>query len=361
MSNARACPSRLTHGVSGRARGALRSVAVTVPLSILDLATVPDGATSREALAVTEAVARFADERGFHRFWVAEHHNLAGVASTHPAVLIAHLAARTERIRVGSGGVMLPNHTPLDVAEQYAMLEALHPGRIDLGIGRAPGTDQRTAAMLRNNPARDTLEEFPKHVVQVMGLLGDPRGQSGMWDRFRATPNAESSPTVVLLGSSSYSAQLAGALGLPFAYAHHFETGYTTQAVEAYRSSFTPSRAWPEPYVIVTVSAFADPDRAHAERIAAPALLRRFGLRTGRRLPLLAPDAAVNHPDFAQAAAMPTNRIVGTDAEVVGGLTTLGSQLGAHELMIYSPTFAVDDRLNSLDLIAAGWPARPQA
>jgi luciferase family oxidoreductase group 1 len=324
-------------------------------LSILDLATVPEGATSRDALLVTEAVAGFADASGFHRFWVAEHHNLEGVASTHPAVLIAHLAGRTERIRLGSGGVMLPNHTPLDVAEQFAMLEALHPGRIDLGIGRAPGTDPRTAAMLRNNPARDPLDDFPKHVIQVMGLLGDPRGQSGMWDRYRATPRAISSPVVVLLGSSGYSAQLAGALGIPFAYAHHFETGHTAHAVDSYRASFTPSPRCAAPHVIVTVAAFAADDEEIAVRLAAPALLRRFGLRTGRRFPLLSPDAAMGHPDYGQAAAMPTNRIVGSIEVVASGLERLAGELEADELMLYSPTYTLDERLASLERIAAAW------
>src|SRR5262245_28942115 len=161
-----------------------------VPLSVLDLAVVRDGATSADALAETTALARRAESFGYTRFWVAEHHNMPTVASTTPAVLIAHLAAATSALRVGSGGVMLPNHPPLVVAEQFAMLEALHPGRIDLGIGRAPGTDPATAAALRRAPAGLGVEEFPRHLLDLMGLLGDPRTTPGIWTRFAATPAA---------------------------------------------------------------------------------------------------------------------------------------------------------------------------
>ena len=223
------------------------SESALLPLSVLELATVGSGQSSAEALAATTQVAQAAERLGYSRLWVAEHHNMPAVASTSPPVLIAHLAARTERIRIGSGGVMLPNHAPLVVAEQFAMLEALHPGRIDLGIGRAPGTDQQTALALRRDPAALSAEDFPQHLLDLLGLLGDERVDGGLAERFVATPAARSAPEVVLLGSSGFSAQLAGALGLPFNYAHHFGT-HAQAAVELYRDSFRPS-ADPQPAV----------------------------------------------------------------------------------------------------------------
>src|SRR4051794_20735204 len=186
----------------GSMTSSMTSPSTRVPLSVLDLAIVVRDATSGDALRQSTALARRADELGYLRFWVAEHHNMPAVASTAPPVLIAHLAASTSTIRIGSGGVMLPNHPPLVVGEQFAMLEALHPGRIDLGIGRAPGTDQVTAAALRRSPAGLTADEFPQHLLDLMGLLGDPRTPSGMWQRFSATPVAQGTPAIVLLGSS---------------------------------------------------------------------------------------------------------------------------------------------------------------
>ena len=229
-----------------------------------------------------------ADELGFDRFWVAEHHNFPTIASTSPPVLMAHLAASTSRIRIGSGGVMLPNHPPLVVAEQFALLEALHPGRIDLGIGRAPGTDPATAAALRRSPHGLGAEDFPNELLDLMGLLGDRRRERGIWDRFRATPELTSSPEIVLLGSSGYSAQLAGMLGLPYAFAHHFDVGSsisTLDAVAAVSPIVPPvARALDEPYTIVTAGVLAAETVERAEYLAAPARLAMLALRTGRRL-----------------------------------------------------------------------------
>src|SRR3954468_701221 len=187
-----------------------------VPLSVLDLAIVNEGGSTADALARTTALARRAEALGYRRFWVAEHHNMPLVASTTPPVLMAHLAASTKTIRVGSGGIMLPNHAPLVVAEHVAALEALHPGRIDLGIGRAPGTNQETALALRRSARLLGAEHFPNELIDLMGLLGDVRGEGGLWERFSATPVATSTPEILLLGSSGFSAQLAGRLGLPF-------------------------------------------------------------------------------------------------------------------------------------------------
>ncbi|MEM7321869.1 MAG: MsnO8 family LLM class oxidoreductase, partial [Actinomycetota bacterium] len=241
-----------------------------VPLSILDLSMVPDGQSSADALAATTELAIRAETLGYRRIWVAEHHNMATVASTSPAVLMAHLAANTTTIRVGSGGVMLPNHAPLAVAEQFALLESMYPGRIDLGVGRAPGTDRETAYALRGAVDNRDAEDFPRHLIDVMGLLGDRRTANGLWDRFRATPVLESSPTVVPLGSSGFSAQLAGVLGLPFAFAHHFDMGGTLEAVAIYREYFEPSPILDAPYTIVTASTIAAETAEAAEWLSGP-------------------------------------------------------------------------------------------
>src|SRR5262245_47728748 len=294
-----------------------------VPLSVLDLAVVREGATSAEALADTTLLAQRAEAFGYTRFWVAEHHNIPTVASTTPPVLIAHLAAATTTIRVGSGGVMLPNHPSLVVAEQFAMLEALHPGRIDLGIGRAPGTDPATAAALRRAPAGLGVEEFPHHLIDLMGLLGDRRTADGMWNRFAATPAAAFAPTIALLGSSDYSATLAGQLGLPFAFAHHFDTGGTLLALALYREHFAPSPALARPYAIVTASILAADSDEEAAWFAAPGQLMSLALRSGRRIQLLSPQAADSHPDLALARQIPSNRIVGTPGAVAERLADL--------------------------------------
>jgi luciferase family oxidoreductase group 1 len=323
-----------------------------ITLSYLDLSVVRDGGTTGLALEQTTALAGCADRLGFRRFWVAEHHNMPTVASTTPGVLIAHLAAATHRIRVGSGGVMLPNHAPLAIAEQFALLEALHPGRIDLGIGRAPGTDPATAAAFGRHP-HESVERFPQDLLAVMGMLGDPRGEGGMWTRFRATPAATSYPTIALLGSSGYSAQLAGALGLPFAYAHHFDTGHTDLASQLYLDHFEPSPALDEPYLIVGAGALAAETDDEAERIGLPSRILRLGIRTNRRHPLVSPDDAPDHPDADQARRMPTEQLIGSADRVAEGLRELVRRTRADELMLTAATYDVDDRIRSLELISA--------
>lgn len=330
-----------------------------LPLSVLDLAMVPDGATSTEAFAQTTEVARTAERLGYGRIWVAEHHNMSTVASTVPAVLMAHLAASTERIKVGSGGVMLPNHAPLAIAEQFAMLEALHPGRIDMGVGRAPGTDGSTALALRGARNDPNAEDFPRNLIDVMGLLGDVRNDNGLWDRFTATPVATSSPSVIPLGSSGFSAQLAGLLGLPFGFAHHFDMGGTIEAVEIYRENFRPSPVLDEPFALVTASTIAAPTTEEAEWLAGPARLRRFGLRTGRRVAMLSPEQAVEHPNFEAASQMRVSSLVGTADEVTAGMRELQAKTDASEIMLYTSTYGLDERLRSLELIAAAWGLQP--
>jgi luciferase family oxidoreductase group 1 len=329
------------------------------PLSVLELATVGTGQSTADALAFTTRVAQAADRLGYTRIWVAEHHNMPAVASTNPPVLIAHLAAVTERIKVGSGGVMLPNHAPLVVAEQFALLEALHPGRIDLGIGRAPGTDAQTALALRRDPAALSAEDFPQHLLDLLGLFGDPRAQGGLAERFAATPAARSAPDVVLLGSSGFSAQLAGALGLPFAFAHHFGGPHTVAAVQLYRDSFQSSPVLDRPYTIVTANALAAETEQEARRLALPGQLMRLSIRTNRLRPVPSIAEAEADPERAAAEAMPSNAIVGSPETVVEGLRELARDTGADELMLSASTHGVEERIRSLELVAAAWGLTP--
>ena len=329
-----------------------------IPLSILDLSVVNDGQTSAGALKTTTALAQRADELGYTRFWVAEHHNMPSVACTAPTVLIAHLAGHTARIRVGSGGVMLPNHAPLVVAEQFAMLEALYPGRIDVGIGRAPGTDQRTALAIRRSSDALGAEDFPRDLLDMMGLLGDPRTHEGLWQHFKATPAAVSNPSVFLLGSSGYSAQLAGHLGLPFAFAHHFDMGGTLQATELYHQCFQPSVVLDAPYMIVTANVLAADTKEEADWHAAPGRITALGRRTGRFIRLPSPQDAAAHPNLDEAKRLPSSRIVGDANSVVNDLTTLVARTGADELMVTSVAYDLSARVRSIELLAEHWFVR---
>ncbi|MBY5160933.1 LLM class flavin-dependent oxidoreductase [Salsipaludibacter albus] len=325
----------------------------TIPtLSVLDLGSVPRGATSRDALLGATRLARRADDLGYHRFWVAEHHNMPIVASTSPTTLMAHLAASTTHIRVGSGGVMLPNHPPLVVAEQVAMLEALHPGRIDLGIGRAPGTDQATAAALRRTTDALDAREFPQHLVDLLGLLGDVREGSRLHGRFSATPVATTHPPVFLLGSSGYSAQLAGMLGLAFVQAHHFDLGGTDESLRLYRQSFTPAGPLEHPHAIVSASVVVADTEERARDLSLPGRLFRLWLRSGRDVRLLSVEEAREHPDLEAALAVPTEALVGDAEQVAAGIDALVTRTGADEVMVTNTVVDYDDRITSLELLA---------
>lgn len=330
-----------------------------LPLSVLELATVGSGQTTADALAHTVAVAQAADRLGYRRLWVAEHHNMPAVASTNPPVLIAHLAAVTDRIVVGSGGVMLPNHAPLVVAEQFALLEALHPGRIDLGIGRAPGTDQHTALALRRDPALLSAEQFPQDLLDLLGLFGDQRVEGGLAERFTATPAAVSAPRVVLLGSSDFSAQLAGQLGLPFTFAHHFGSPHTVAALELYREAFRPSDASPRPYAVVTANTLVAESDEEARRLALPGQLMRLSIRTNRLRPVPSLAEAAIDPERAAAEGMPSNAIVGGPERAVAELRKLATDTGADELMVTASTHGVAERVRSLELLADAWGLTP--
>jgi luciferase family oxidoreductase group 1 len=327
--------------------------ALDIPLSVLDLASVGRGATSADALQGTTRLAVAADRLGFRRFWVAEHHNMPIVASTSPPVLMAHLAAVTERIRIGSGGVMLPNHPPLVVAEQIALLEALYPSRLDLGIGRAPGTDPMTAAALRRSADALDAREFPQQLIDLMALLGDVREGARLHERFRATPVATSYTPIFLLGSSGYSAQLAGILGLPFVQAHHFDMGGTDESLRLYRERFQPSSAWKEPYAIVSANVTVAETEAEARRRSLPGRLVRFWLRTGRPVWLPTVEEAEDHPDLEAALAMPTQAIVGDPEQVVAGLAALAERTSADELMLAGTSADYDQKVSELELVAS--------
>ena len=345
--------STTTEGPDGKSRAEGDVVAVVVPLSILDLAPIGAGSTATAALATSTALVRLAEERGFHRYWVAEHHAMPGIASSSPAVLIAHLAGATTRIRVGSGGVMLPNHQPLVVAEQFGTLDALYPGRIDLGIGRAPGTDQRTARALRRGAAALGADEFPEQLDELFAYF---RGDGPV----AAVPAAGQAPAVWLLGSSGYSAQLAGLLGLPFAFAHHFSSANTLPALELYHRTFRPSAVLERPYAMIAAAVLCAPTDAQAHRLALPGALQFLQLRLGRPGPVPTPETAAAYPYSPEERAFVDDRlggqVIGAPETVRAGVTELVERTGVDELMVVTSTHDGADRLRSYRLLADAVP-----
>jgi len=331
------------------------------PLSVLDSSPVASGRSPADALRETLDLAGAAERAGYRRYWVAEHHGFPGGASSAPPVLIAAIAAATSRIRVGSGGVMLSNHAPLAVAEQFGTLEALNPGRIDLGLGRAPGSDQLTAYALRRwsaRPGEQVDDDFGQRLAELMAFFGDSFPADHPFARLQATPVRGYAPDVWLLGSSDWSARLAGALGLPFAYAHHFGTGFTDAAVRAYREAFRPSPTLVEPRLVVTANVVTAPSADRARELAAPLGLFFLRLRAGE--PGTWPSegeaarAALSYTP-AQAATVADRlhgAVVGTPEEVVDGLTELAGATGADELMISTMTHDHADRTASYELLA---------
>ncbi len=349
-------------------------------LSVLDLVPVRAGAkiaqTSAQAVAASLALAQRADDLGLRRYWFAEHHNMPAVASTSPPVLIAAAAARTTRIRVGSGGVMLPNHSPLVVAEQFAALEALAPGRIDLGIGRAPGSDPVITQLLRMSGTTSDVERFPDHIRDIVALLS-PEGASirfasgGTYD-VHATPSADGMPEVWLLGSSDYSAQLAASLGMPYVFANHFSGQGLERALELYRTQYQPTDAHPEPRTFLTVNAIAAPTAEEAEARSIPYRRMTARLRTNRPLtPVETVERALASADEFDAlaesimTAARANWFVGTGASVASELTAFAARFDVDEVMISPIAGAYDDepmdaapgRVQTLELVAAALAA----
>ncbi|MEW2632061.1 LLM class flavin-dependent oxidoreductase [Streptomyces sp. NPDC048389] len=359
-------------------RGAAAGTA-PVPLSVLDLVTVGSGRTATDALRTSVDIARLAERRGYHRHWVAEHHSMPGVASSSPAVILAHLAAHTERIRLGSGGVMLPNHAPLVIAEQFGTLEALAPGRIDLGLGRAPGTDGATAAALRRTdrpplpsgrggaPIHSGADDFPEQLAELTRFLDDDFPDGHPYARVHAVPGpvqatstggvqSPARPPLWLLGSSGFSARLAGVLGLPFAFAHHFSAKNTIPALDLYRESFRPSAVLDAPYALIGVAALAADEEHEARRQVLTGALSMLRLRTGRPGLVPTPEEAEAYDfgpmerDFVDSWL--ANIVHGTPGAVRAGLDDLQKRTGADELMLTANAHGGAARVRSYELIA---------
>ncbi len=325
-------------------------------LSVLDLAVVTEGSDIGRALEESIELARAVETLGYRRFWVAEHHNMPGIASSATAVLIGHIAAATSSIRVGSGGIMLPNHAPLLVAEQFGTLEALHPGRIDLGIGRAPGTDQVTALALRRSSEALNADDFPQQLAELRAFFTGGFPDTHPFRSITAVPGYGDQPELWLLGSSGFSAQLAGMLGLPFSFAHHFSAGNTLPALELYRSNFRPSPTLAEPHAMVAVSVICADTDEQAQWLAGPSRLAFVRLRSGRPGRLPTPEEAADH-DYSPSERLildsrTRGQIVGDPESVRAGLDALRRETQADELMITAMIYDYRDRVRSYELVA---------
>ena len=321
-------------------------------LSMLDLVAVREGGSVAEALAIALRTAQHAEELGFTRYWLAEHHNMPGIASSATAVLVGYIAGGTRRMRVGSGGVMLPNHAPLVVAEAFGTLAGMYPNRIDLGLGRAPGTDRTTMRALRRDRV-ETEDDFPREVAELQQLLGEPQpGQQVI-----AMPGAGSHVPIWLLGSSLFSARLAAERGLPYAFASHFAPRLLHQAIDLYRSRFRPSASLAEPYVMIGVPLIAAPTDGEAEFLASSVYQRVLGILHGDRrclpppvenfLASLHPQERAGIDEFLAAA------VIGGPQTVAAGLAKLQQATLADELILVCDIFDPDLRLRSLDIAAA--------
>jgi luciferase family oxidoreductase group 1 len=321
-----------------------------IPFSVLDLAPITEGGDAAQSFQRSLDLAQHAERWGFNRFWLAEHHGMPGIASAATSVLIAHVAGGTSRIRVGAGGIMLPNHSPLVIAEQFGTLEALFPGRIDLGLGRAPGSDHTTARALRRNLASDA-DQFPQDVMELMDYFADsPRRQ------VRAVPGAGLHVPVWILGSSLFGAQLAAALGLPFAFASHFAPQMMMQAIEIYRATFRPSAQLDKPYVMLGFNVFAADSDAQAQVLATSMQQAFVNLRSGRPTQLKPPLAGYLEQLGPAERAM-LDQVLSCSA--IGARDTVAAQLkafiertGADELMITSQVFDHAARLRSYEITA---------
>jgi luciferase family oxidoreductase group 1 len=324
-------------------------------LSVLDLAPVASGASVGDALHASVRLAAHVERLGFGRYWVAEHHAMPGIASSTPAVLLAHAAAATSTIRLGSGGVMLPNHAPLAIAEQFGMLEAMHPGRIDLGIGRAPGTDPPTARALRGARLTES-EDFVERLGELIGFFRGSFPPDHHYARIRAVPGAGHLPSLWILGSSDFGAQLAGAMGVPFAFAHHFGMGGTELALDQYRRAFRPSDVLDEPYAMIGVQVVCAPSSEEARFLAGASALGFLRLRQGRPSTMPTPEEAAGYdyspPERAFLDHRLSQAVLGTPTEVHDQLRALQHCHGVDELMITTSTHAPADRERSFTLVA---------
>ena len=327
----------------------------TVAFSALDLCPVSTGSTPALALQHSVSLSPVLERLGYRRHWVAEHHNMPGIASSSPAVLMAHLAQVTSSIRIGSGGVMLPNHAPLAVAEQFGMLEALHPARIDLGIGRAPGTDGLTAAALRRGQRPTAEDDFPDQLAQLLGFFGRGFPESHPFRQITAVPALGYQPSMWMLGSSDYGAQVAGLLGWPYSFAHHFAPEGTDQALATYRSAFRPSETLDEPYSMIGVSVVCADTDEHADYLAGAGLLAFVRLRSGRPSTYPTPEEAAMYDYSASEQRLLDYRrassVIGSPSTVRAALQALADRTGVDELMITTMTHDPADRVRSYELL----------
>ncbi len=327
-----------------------------IPLSVLDLSPVSEGSTAAQALRNSLDLAQLADSLGYTRYWVAEHHNLPNIASSAPEIMIGQIAAVTKNMRIGSGGVMLPNHAPLMVAERFKVLEALYPGRIDLGLGRAPGTDPATSYMLRRrqgiNEEDDFLERFQE--LMLLETRGFPEGHP--FHKVWAMPSDVKLPPIYLLGSSDYSAQLAGQIGAAFSFAHHFATFDAVEAMKLYRDNFRPSPAHQEPYAILATHVVCADTDVEAERLATTVELNFVRRAKGEYLPLASPEDAAKYDyspvDRARIAQNRSRLTVGSPVTVKARLAPLMAATQANELMITTMVFDHAARRHSYELLA---------
>jgi luciferase family oxidoreductase group 1 len=322
-----------------------------VPLSVLDLSPIVEGGDAAQALRHTLDLARHAEQWGYHRYWLAEHHNMPGIASAATSVVIGHVAGGTTTIRVGAGGIMLPNHSPLAIAEQFGTLESLYPGRIDLGLGRAPGSDGLTARAMRRHSLGEEAEAFPRDVLELIAYFRDPGGP------VRAVPGAGLHVPIWILGSSTFGAQLAAALGLPYSFASHFAPGQMMQAIELYRAQFQPSEQLAQPYVMLGFNVFAA-DTDDAARLLFTSLQQAFvNLRRGTpgRLPPPAPgfEEHLTPAERAMIAQALSSTAVGSPTTVRRGIDAFIARTGADELMVTSQIFDHADRLRSFEIAAS--------
>lgn len=325
-------------------------------LSVLDQSTAAEGRTQDVAIRETLALARHCDSLGYHRYWVSEHHNSNSIVGSAPEVLMAAIAATTERIRVGSAGVMLPHYSALKVAEQFRVLEAIAPGRIDLGVGRAPGSDRLTAMAL--NPHSNAADEFPQQVIDMQAwLAGVPLQEGHPFRAIKAHPLGPTNPELWILGSSDYGAQMAAYFGLPYAFAYFFTDGRgVEQALELYRRNYRPSVRHPEPQATICVWALAADTEAEARRLLMTRENWRVGFEQGLRNPLLSPEAAaaVSYTDVQRAVieALRRKALVGTGEQVAGRLRELAERLALDELVVVTWTYDPAPRHRSYELLA---------
>ncbi len=321
-----------------------------IPFSVLDLCPVIEGNEPADAFRNTLDLARHAEALGFNRYWLAEHHNMPGIASAATAVVINHVASGTRTIRVGAGGIMLPNHSPLAIAEQFGTLASLHPGRIDLGLGRAPGSDGRTMMALRRDPA--TAENFPRDVVELQNYFEAPQPNQPI----QAVPGAGLHVPIWLLGSSLFSAQLAAILGLPFAFASHFAPALMEDAIGIYRDRFEPSKVLSRPYVMLGLNVFAADAEEEAQFIATSAKQQFLSLRRGTpgklKPPVRSMEGLWSPAEEAQVRQTLSTAIVGAPDTVRDGLRSFIARTGADELMIAGQIYDHQSRLRSYALVS---------